>query len=217
MRSFTVAFLSLCLVATHGFAPLPTGAKTSSTSLNLFEQEKHAVASVLATAVLAATVVTATPAIAAQPDFGPSQQLLAGRSGGRAGGRAGGGSYSRSSYSAPRAAPRTTYRSSTTIVRPMIAAPPVVVSPFGGGYGYGYGNPMGGFGLGYGLGAINNSGNAMRDYRQESEIQRSQAELEVAKEKEKDLEARIKALEAQGQAVPAAAIAPAQQVAPVAK
>jgi hypothetical protein len=86
--------------------------------------------------------------------------LIAARSGGRAGGRA---------YRAPASArPSTSTYRSTTIVRPMIAAPPVIVSPFGGGYGYGgygYSSPMSGFGLGYGLGAINSAGDSMRGKR----------------------------------------------------
>jgi len=159
------------------------------------------VAAVLALNVAAPVSQAAmAAAAAAPPDFG-SPELVAARSGGRAGGRAGGGSRSRSSYSAPS---RTMYRSSTTIVRPMIASPPIVISPFGGGYGYGYGNPMGGFGLGYGLGAINSAGDSMRDYRQESEIQQSKAELEQAKARELELEQRIKALEAQDKGAPAA-------------
>jgi hypothetical protein len=66
--------------------------------------------------------------------------LLAGRSGARMGGRSS-GVRARSSYSSP----SRSYRSSTTIIRPMIAPSPVIVSP---GFGYspfGY-NPLGGFG-----------------------------------------------------------------------
>lgn len=147
----------------------------------------------------------AVPAIAVAEDFGntgvlgDSSTLLAARSGGRAGGRA---AYRPSpSSSRLRAAPTTTYRSSsTTIIRPTIAPPPIVVAPFGGGYGYGGGfgfggSPLGGFGLGYGLGSINSAGDAIRDIRQESEIQQSKIELEQAKAREAELEARLKALE----------------------
>ena len=65
-------------------------------------------------------------------------------------------------------------------------------------------------GLGYGLGAANSVGNEVRDYRQESEIQRSKAELEQAKVREAELESRIKALE-EGQQAPALPAAEAQQ------
>jgi hypothetical protein len=162
---------------------------------------KNAMVSVAATAaiLLNSMALSPLPATAAalnySPALGESTQLLAGRSGGRAGGRA---AYRAPSSSARMAAPRTTYRSSTTIIRPMIAPPPVVISPFGAGIGFGGGygyNPMGGFGLGYGLGALNSAGNEVRDYRQESEIQRSKAELEQAKAKEAELEARLKVLE----------------------
>eukprot|EP00545_Synedropsis_sp_CCMP1620_P008296 CAMPEP_0119015362 /NCGR_PEP_ID=MMETSP1176-20130426/10894_1 /TAXON_ID=265551 /ORGANISM="Synedropsis recta cf, Strain CCMP1620" /LENGTH=206 /DNA_ID=CAMNT_0006968649 /DNA_START=66 /DNA_END=686 /DNA_ORIENTATION=+ len=196
MRSFTFAIVALCLAVTHGFAPAPKTVKT--TSLNLFQNEKQTAATLIAAAFLAANVATAAPAFAAMTgtDFGGSSQVIAGRSGGRSGGRArsggGGGARRPSSYSA---APRTTYRSQTTIVRPMIASPPVVISPFGGGYGgYGY-NPMGGMGLGYAMGSMNNNGNAAREYRQESEIQSEKVELEQAKARAAELETRIKALE----------------------
>lgn len=51
-------------------------------------------------------------------------------------------------------------------------------------------------GLGYGLGAINDIGNEIRDNRQEGEIQRSRAELEQARQREAELDARIRQLEA---------------------
>jgi cell division protein FtsB len=42
---------------------------------------------------------------------------------------------------------------------------------------------------------MNNAGDDIRDYRQESEIQQSKAELEQAKAREAELEQRIRALE----------------------
>lgn len=51
-------------------------------------------------------------------------------------------------------------------------------------------------GFGYGLGAVNSIGNEFRDYRQESEIQQSRAELEQARQREAELDARIRQLEA---------------------
>lgn len=117
--------------------------------------------------------------------------VISARSGGRMGGR----------VSAPRSMPRgpppsaarrygTTVRSSTTYIAP----PPVVIgSPFGiSPFGY---NPLGGFGLGYGMGAMDNVGNTIRDYRQEGEIQQEKVELEAAKARAAQLEERIKALE----------------------
>lgn len=198
MRSVAAIFtwLALCLTAAHAFSSSPISVNACKTALQMQDSRNNHMAKVMATAVLAASIAAAAPAFAA-PDFAGSPELvLAGRSGGRAGGRSGGGGYSRSrsTYRAP----PTAYRSSTTIIRPMIASPPVVISPFGGGYGYGY-NPFGGVGLGYGLGAMNNYGNEMRDYRQESEIQKEKAELELAKEKNAELEARIKAIEQAGQ------------------
>jgi len=122
-------------------------------------------------------------------DFSGSSNIVAARSGGRAGGRS-------SMRSTPRSTPPprsySSYGSSTTVIQPMVAPSPVIVSPFGMGYGY---NPFGGFGMGYGLGALNSAGNEIRDYRQESEIQRGKAELDAAKEREAQLEKRVQELE----------------------
>merc|ERR1739848_214535 len=185
--------LALCLLGANAFAP-QLQPQSSKTSLNLFEDGKKALVGFFAGAILATSIMDVTPANAFQPDDFGTTQVVAARSGGRAGGRSmGGGSMGGRSMGGGRsyAAPRSSYSSTTTIVRPMIA-PPVMVSPFGFGYGY---NPMGGFGLGYGLGAMNNAGNEIRDYQQENEIQRSKAELEQAKQKQAELEQRLKALE----------------------
>ena len=63
-------------------------------------------------------------------------------------------------------------------------------------------------GLGLGLNAINQIGKDMRDYRQESEIQRTRAELENAKYREAEMEARLRQLESQNQG---AQLTPSQQ------
>jgi hypothetical protein len=165
-------------------------------------EHQNKLANTFATAFVVAgiSILSAVPPVEAstmESFAGSPELLLAGRSGGRAGGRAGGGSYARSS----RMAPSPVYRQSTTIIRPMIAPPPVVISPFGGGFGYGY-NPLGGVGLGYSLGSMNSYGNEIRDYRQEAEIQKEKAELEITKEKNAELEARIKALEQTGKPLP---------------
>jgi len=119
-------------------------------------------------------------------DFGPTNTIISARAGGRMGGRAMGG-RSMGGYSRPMGGSYRSYSSRT-----YITPPPLMISPFGMGFGY---NPLGGIGLGYGLGAANSAGNEMRDYNQETEIQRDRAELEQAKQKNADLEARLELLE----------------------
>jgi hypothetical protein len=140
MKSVTFALVAvaLCLESVAGFANQPEKHVRQSNTLEMKAEKQIAVGVAAATLLLAGNwMLLADQAMAV--DFGGgSTQVIAARSGGRVGGRSFSG---RSSYSAP----RTTYRSSTTIVRPMIAPPPVVVSPFGSPFGYGY-NPLGGFG-----------------------------------------------------------------------
>ena len=50
-------------------------------------------------------------------------------------------------------------------------------------------------GLGLGLNAVNQIGNDIRDYRQESEIQRTKVDLEMERQRSADLEARMRQLE----------------------
>eukprot|EP00555_Chaetoceros_dichaeta_P002552 CAMPEP_0198249560 /NCGR_PEP_ID=MMETSP1447-20131203/1054_1 /TAXON_ID=420782 /ORGANISM="Chaetoceros dichaeta, Strain CCMP1751" /LENGTH=244 /DNA_ID=CAMNT_0043934231 /DNA_START=111 /DNA_END=845 /DNA_ORIENTATION=+ len=189
---------------------------------------KIAATAALAGACILSNVFTANVAFAmddvAQFDFGPTSTIIAGRGGGgRGGGRAmggggmsrGGGGMSRgggAAYARPSGGGGNVYRSRT-----YISAPPVVVSPFGMGMGYGY-NPLGGMGLGYGLGAASNIGNQMTDNRQEGEIQNSRIELEQAKFKAAQLEARLEQLEkgsAGGQTQALPPVQALQQVAPV--
>ena len=137
-------------VTCSAFAPQPSQSHVvrSKTTTSLEMVNKQTAASFVAAAFLAANVATAAPAFAGTLDTSSSTQVIAGRSGGRMGGRSSMGGMSRSysspgrGYSGYSPGRSTTYRSSTTIVRPMIA-PPIMVSPFGYGYGY---NPMGGFG-----------------------------------------------------------------------
>jgi len=174
---------------------------------------KIAATAALAGACVLANVFTANVAFAmdespAQFDFGPTSTIIAGRGGGgRGGGRAmggggggrsmGGGGMSRgggASYARPQV---RNYSSTTYIQRPGIG-----ISPFGYGMGYGY-NPLGGVGLGYGLGAASNIGNQMTDNRQEGEIQSERIQLEEAKFKAAQLEARLELLEKRtGEAAP---------------
>jgi hypothetical protein len=203
MKSFAIVVSALWIGSLDAFAPIAPASGRAATSLEAARREnggfdlKKVATSALAAAFLAANVVAMEPALALDSssssmfDFG-SSEVIAGRSGGRSGGRVSSGGARSSSYS----------RSSTTIVRPTTVirtsptyvAPPVYIAP-SIGYGYGY-NPLGGLGMGYALGSMNNIGNDMRDYRQESEIQQSKVQLEQARMKEAELEARLRQLEA---------------------
>lgn len=190
---FTAAALSLS--TSSAFAPHPS----SRPSLNVLSAEndsgKSFAASALTAAYLLSGVLSADAAFAAdaytvQPSFVESSVVLAARSGGRAGGRAAPRSPSRSV--APSSSSKTVINRSTTVIQ----APPVVVGGgYGyGGYGYGY-DPTPGIALNLGLSAVSAVGNGMREYRQESEIARSRAELGAAKEREAEMAERIRALE----------------------
>jgi hypothetical protein len=178
--------------------PLLLMSKHDSEERQPFVSKKAVHHASMAAAVLLSTMAFLEPSWAVDDVVltDSSSLLLSARMGGRAGGRVSRGGF--------RAAPtRNIYRSSTTIIRPpsVIVAPPIGISPFG----YGYGNPLGGFGLGYGLGAMTNSvGDSVRDYRQDTEISRDRAELELAKQRQAELEARINALESSSSAPTAA-------------
>lgn len=213
LRSFSLAFFALlCLGSVEAFSTTSKISATrqgGTTALAASQQENISrtfAVSAVAAAYLFANIATAPPAEAFD-DFG-STQVIAGRSGGRAGGRSSSGGYrggggGRSSYGGGGYGGRSayggggyggnTYRS-TTIVRPMIAPSPIIMSPYGYGGGFG-GSPLGGFGMGYGLGAMQNRGDTVRDIRQEGEIQQEKTELEIAKARSAELEIRIKALE----------------------
>mmetsp|Transcript_14296 Transcript_14296/g.17237 ORF Transcript_14296/g.17237 Transcript_14296/m.17237 type:complete len:216 (+) Transcript_14296:54-701(+) len=200
IRLSAFAVLAICLSTVAAFAPqLHQQQQTSSRSnMALQGQAKNhmdvgkMIKGAAASAVFLGAFLASDPALALTPmdgmaaDFG-STQVVAGRSGGRAGGRAGGG---RRMVAPSRAGPSTSRSySRTTVVRPMIAPSPIMVSPFGMGYGY---NPMGGFGLGYGLGAMNDIN---REMRQEGQIRNTETELQAAQRKNMELEMRLKALE----------------------
>jgi hypothetical protein len=185
-RTFVIALAAtICVGTVSAFSSKPVSAGAQKTTLHMKNEDgRNVAATFLAAAFIAANVFTVDAAFAVDNfDFG-STEIVAGRSGGRGGGRA-------APRAAPRARPSSTTRieRSTTVIQPVYSTPSVVVSPFG------Y-NPLGGFGLGYGLGAMNDIGNEIRDYRQESEIQRSKVELEQARIREEALEARLRALEA---------------------
>eukprot|EP00568_Trieres_chinensis_P010184 CAMPEP_0183293790 /NCGR_PEP_ID=MMETSP0160_2-20130417/2348_1 /TAXON_ID=2839 ORGANISM="Odontella Sinensis, Strain Grunow 1884" /NCGR_SAMPLE_ID=MMETSP0160_2 /ASSEMBLY_ACC=CAM_ASM_000250 /LENGTH=229 /DNA_ID=CAMNT_0025454973 /DNA_START=73 /DNA_END=762 /DNA_ORIENTATION=+ len=212
MVRLSVSALALLALFGHAaaFAPnqvrasVPRSAVSLSASRDGDSLERRAgpaVAAVVSAALVAGLLSVPDAALASSsPDFGGTSTVLAGRSGGRAGGRAGsGGVGGRSAaYRGGGGSSRTVINRSTYIAPgPAIVAPPPVigVSPFGYGFGY---NPLGGFGLGYGLGAVGSTGDAIRDYRQEGEIQRTRVELEESRRREAEMEARLRMLE-QGQ------------------
>jgi hypothetical protein len=186
---------TLCLATSEAFTA-PTSRPLTRPSTSLSATDKNLAASAITAAYLLTGILSADAALAADaytvpPSFVDSSVVLAGRSGGRAGGRA-----------APRPAARPVApTSSKTVINrstTVIQAPPVVV---GGGYGYGgyggygYYDPTPGIALNLGLSAVSAVGNGMREYRQESEIARSRAELGAAKEREAEMAERIRALE----------------------
>ena len=188
MKCLSIILLILGSKA-FAFAPIQrTPSSSRSITLQAARKDGNVERIVAASAVAATLILSSTLSAGAALAFSDNTSLLlAARSGGRGGGRA-----------VMRSAPSSRVYSRTTIIappRPIISAP-IVVSPFGAGIGYGYGyNPMGGFGLGYGLGAMNSIGDTVRDYRQDSDIQRDREELEVSKQKQAELEARIRELE----------------------
>lgn len=147
-----------------------------------------ALTSGLATAIMFTSVIAPPEALAQDLNFG-SDNIIAARSGGRSGGR---------SSAIPRSAtPSRTVINRTTV----IAAPtpyyssPVYISPFGSPFG----------GIGYGaLGAVSAISNEIRDSRQENEIYRERTELELAKQRQAELERRLYELEANQRAASAA-------------
>jgi uncharacterized membrane protein len=200
MFKFSTAVMALlCVSGASAFAPATTP-KTSVTSLQMSsndETNKKVAASVLAATFILGNIAAVAPAQAMDDSFfGNSSTVIAARSGGRAGGRSSGARMS----SRPMSRPSSSSSSRTVINRtyvtpsPMYSSPSVIMAP---SYGY---NPMGGLGLGLGLNAVNNIGNDMRDYRQEREIQDTRSELNQSRQREAEMEARLRQLESgQGQ------------------
>lgn len=186
MVRFSLVIAGLLLASASAFAP--STVSRQSTSLQAKGDGKKAAASLICASFLLGNVLTADEAWATPDDFG-SSQVIAGRSGGRSGGRVSRGTSNSYKATAPtRTVQRTTVIQSPAYVSPMYVAPPVY-------------SPMPGLGLGLGLSAVNDIGNTMRDIRQESEIQQGKSELQQARMKEAELEARLRQLEA-AQAVP---------------
>jgi hypothetical protein len=194
IKTFLSGFSFLFVASgVSGFAPIPMTTRSSITSLAMVSQDsmKRAAASLVAAAFLMGDTMVVDPAFAmddfASSGFGgsSSQILLAARSGGRAGGRSAGAR----ARPAPSRTINTRVIERTTYVAPPIYSSPVYVAPL-------Y-NPLPGLGFSMGLNAINQVGNDMRDYRQETEIQSTRAQLEQSKMREAEMEARLRQLEMQ--------------------
>lgn len=199
-RSLAAAVLvmSACVHSFTAPGPVPKrGGALSMKKSDLHQDGKKTAASFLTAAYFFANAMSVAPALAVDfVDFGGSTEIIAGRSGGRAGGRS--SSYrappSRS-YSAPPSRSSTTINRSTTIVQPtrtivqpaMVASPMYMAPPV-----YNSGPDLG---LVLGLSAVNSIGNGMRENRQENEIMRSRSELEMAKQKNFELEQRLRQVE----------------------
>lgn len=197
---FTSILASLAISNASAFTPVSSNfnPKTSTTSLRA-SAEKHSnsvskfvTASVASAILLSSSFVTPdalaavdVDSVSSSMDFG-SSQIVSARSGGRAGGRSSASSM-RSAPSVRSSSAATTINRTTIIAAPApVISSPVVVSPFG--------SPFGGFGYGA-LGAVSAIGNEMRDIRQENEIARERAELEVSKQRQAQLEQRLYELE----------------------
>jgi hypothetical protein len=187
-----IAFLYLA--SASAFTPIQTPVR-SETSLGLFPKEdviRKVVTSFAAGAVILSNVAVA-PVIAYDTDFG-SSQVIAARSGGRSGGRAASRAPVRSS---PRQAPPREVIRETNIIREspsyggaaVMAPPPMMMQPAAPSFP--------GLGLVAGFGAMNAIGDGMRENRQENEIRDARQQVVEARIKEAELDARLKAMEAQ--------------------
>lgn len=203
MKISAIVVAAFTVSAVEGFAPssskMTMNNPPSSTALNMQQPKdnvkQNATASLIAATLVLGNVLTVGPAIAASMDdacdFGGSSQVVAARSGGRAGGRS-------SSYrSAPRPSGSSSSRTTTNtrviertryVPSPSYSSPSIIMAPP-------IYNPLPGYGLGLGLNAINQIGNDMRDYRQEGEIRDARVQLEQARIREAEMEARLRALE----------------------
>ncbi|ACI65199.1 predicted protein [Phaeodactylum tricornutum CCAP 1055/1] len=186
MARFSAVLAVLAIASASAFAPNQSVARPA-TSLQAQGDGKKALTSMVAAAFLLGNVLSADAAFAAfdESEMFGSSTVVAGRSGGRSGGRSSRGTSN--SYKSQQQQPTRTIERTTVIQSPGYVASPVYMAPM-------Y-NPMPGLGLGLGLSAINDVGNTMRDYRQETEIQQSKAELQQARMKEAELEARLRNLE----------------------
>ena len=214
MRSTYPLITSLAILTgfSSAFSPSPTKAKFNRTVREAETKSNNVIASgFAAAAILFSTFGAESFAYDASIDMFGSDQVVAARSGGRAGGR------SSAAARAPR--PAASRSQGTTVnnynVRP--ASPTVIVSPGYGGYGYGYGSPFGGFGgLGWlGVEAIGSFSREMREIDEQRKLAKTEAELQIANQRQMDLEARLRQLEAQQKGMaPQQYAPPPQQYAP---
>jgi hypothetical protein len=156
------------------------------------DEGRQFAASVLASAYILTGILTsstAAKAVTTTDQVGAASTLmLSARTGGRIGGR----SASRPAFRAPSRVPgsATSRRyGQAIIVRPTPVLSPGfgLVSPFGYGYGYGA------------LGAASVINEGIREARQESELRDERVELEQVRQREAEMEQRIKLLEQQQQ------------------
>lgn len=192
-----LAFLAVSIVS--AFTPAPAGKPSTALNMKNENQFNKFLTATAASVIVLSSAAASPDALAASPDFDfGTNTIISARSGGRAGGRSSASSM-RSPPPSSRSAPTTTINRTTVIAAPApVFSSPVVVSPFG------Y-SPFGGVGYGA-LGAVNAIGNEIRDVRQENEIARERAELEVSKQRQAQLEQRLYELERnqmQMQAAPA--------------
>ena len=201
---------SLLLTNTLGFS-LPKQQNAKATKLYSEEginANPVASFSVAAAIFMASFAGDASEVMAAQMQgdsmlFG-TDQVIAARSGGRAGGRAVSG---RSAAPRPSSRPTTVNNYNSYGSRP--ASPTVIVTP-SVGYGYGY-SPFGYGGLGgvgLGLDLMGGFGREMREIQEQRELAKTRAELDIANQRQADLEARMRAMEAQQRGNPVAPVAP---------
>ena len=204
VTSLSTILATLAITGTSAFAPAAT--KPTVTSLNMKNENNFNkfLTTTLASAILLSSAIAPPEAIAVSTDFG-SDIVVSARSGGRAGGRS-----SASSMRSPRPSQRTTVNNvqRTTVIRQapaatVIAAPPVIIAPAP------FYSPFGGLGFGM-MGVGSSIGNEMRDARQEGEIAKSKAELEVVKQREFQMEQRLMQME-QNQMMQNAAMAAPRQ------
>lgn len=146
---------------------------------------KQATGSVIAASTILSNVAfLPPPAMAVSPTDSMPSQVLAGRSGGRAGGRA----APRARAAPSRAPTKVIERQTTVIQQPMYGGGAYMAPPM-------YAPQPSGLGLAIGLNAVSAIGEGMREARQENEIRSTRDQLNEARIKEAEMEARLRQLE----------------------
>uniref|UniRef100_A0A7S4NGA3 Uncharacterized protein n=1 Tax=Odontella aurita TaxID=265563 RepID=A0A7S4NGA3_9STRA len=203
------ALLAACASPAAAFAPSTTGSNSRAAQTSLAAEparsndggKQFAAAVVASTYLLSGLAFGAEAALAdsySTPDFGGTTTVLAGKSGGRAGGRvASGGPGNARTAGPPSVSSRSTNtvtNTHTTVIQqaPVVVQQPTVVMapPM-------YSSPAPGLGLAMGINAVGAIGEGMREARQEREIAQSKAEVMVMRQKEADMENRLRMMEQQ--------------------